>query len=464
MPRTIVPLPLALILLLSACSSLHYPVNPPLDAYSAERIDRARTLRPRGSSDRIFVVVTFSGGGTRAAAFGYGVLEELANTNIVFDGRERNLLNEIDVVSGVSGGSFIAAYFGLHGAETLQTFGPRFLYRDVQKALKRAVFAPRNWGSLWSSKFARSDLVADWFDREIFDRATFSDLSRKRGASVIINATDLTRGAPFSFIADQFALICSDLGKVHLARAAVASAAVPVLFSPITFRNYAGRCGYQVPDWVGTELANNQHDSRRGQRAELISSYLDSVERPYIHLVDGGLSDNLGLRAILDEVVFAGGIQQTVERQRLGATDHILFMVVNAQSGLNSSWDQLEGGPSARQVVDAATTVQINRYNFETVELLRRSVAAWGDELRNARCQAALAANAATTCSAVKMHLVEINFESVKDPGLRKTLRLMPTSFALPKDAVDQIRSTARALLRDSAEYHEFLQSVTAKP
>ncbi len=464
MPRTIVPLPLALILLLSACSSLHYPVNPPLDAYSAERIDRARTLRPRGSSDRIFVVVTFSGGGTRAAAFGYGVLEELANTSIVFDGRERNLLNEIDVVSGVSGGSFIAAYFGLHGAETLQTFGPRFLYRDVQKALKRAVFAPRNWGSLWSGKFARSDLVADWFDREIFDRATFSDLARKRGASVIINATDLTRGAPFSFIADQFALICSDLGKVHLARAAVASAAVPVLFSPITFRNYAGRCGYQVPDWVGTEPANNQHDSRRGQRAELISSYLESADRPYIHLVDGGLSDNLGLRAILDEVVFAGGIQQTIERQRLGSTDHILFVVVNAQSGLNSSWDKLEGGPSARQVVDAATTVQINRYNFETVELLRRSVAAWGDELRNVRCQATLAANAAATCSPVTLHLVEVNFESVKDPEQRKTLRLMPTSFALPRDAVDQIRSTARALLRNSTEYHEFLQSVTAKP
>jgi len=364
----------------------------------------------------------------------------------------------------VSGGSFIASYFGLHGPETLRSFAPRFLYRDVQKALKRAVFAPRNWGSLWSSKFSRSDLVADWFDREVFDRATFSDLARKRGASVIINATDLTRGAPFSFIADQFALICSDLGKVHLARAAVASAAVPVLFSPITLRNYAGRCGYQAPDWVSTELANNQHASRRGQRAELISSYLDSVERPYIHLVDGGLSDNLGLRAILDEVVFAGGIQQTVERQRLGATDHILFVVVNAQSGLNSSWDKLEGGPSATQVVDAATTVQINRYNFETVELLRRSVSAWGDELRNARCQAALAANAAATCSAVKMHLVEINFESVKDVEKRKTLRLMPTSFALPRDAVDQIRGTARELLRDSAEYHEFLQSVKDKP
>ncbi len=153
--------------------------------------------------------------------------------NIVADGRERNLLNEIDVVSGVSGGSFIAAYFGLHGAGHTENLRAALPVPGHTKALRRAVFAPRNWGSLWSDNYARSDLVADWFDREVFNKATFADLVRKRGAGVIINATDLTRGAPFSFIADQFSLICSDLGSVRLARAAVASAAVPVLFSPV---------------------------------------------------------------------------------------------------------------------------------------------------------------------------------------------------------------------------------------
>ncbi len=451
-------------ILLSACSSLHYPINPPLQNYSAERNERARTLRPRGSSDRLFVVVSFSGGGTRAAAFGYGVLEELAAHSIVVDGRERSLLNEVDVVSGVSGGSFIAAYFGLHGQETLQSFAPRFLYRDVQKALRRAVFAPRNWGSLWSDTFARSDLVADWFDREVFDKATFADLVRKRGAGVIINATDLTRGAPFSFIADQFALICSDLGKVRLARAAVASAAVPVLFSPVSFRNYAGQCGYETPDWVKTDMSGPSGNSRRSQRAELISSYLASSDRPYIHLVDGGLSDNLGLRAVLDEVIFAGGIQQAIERQKLGDTDHILFVVVNAQTGLNESWDKLEGGPSAAQVVDAATTVQINRYNFETIELLRSSFANWGRDLRAARCREDSTANKEVACNEVKLHLVEVNFESVRDADTRRALRLMPTSFALPRAAVDQLRGTARELLRDSPAFRQFLQAAAPKP
>ena len=452
----------AVFLGLAGCAA-HYPVNAPLTTYSEIRAERARTARPRNSSDRLFVVVTLSGGGTRAAAFAYGVLEELAATTIRFDDRDRALIDEIDVISGVSGGSFAAAYFGLHGRDMFATFESRFLYRDVESALKRAVFAPRNWGLLGSSNYARSDLVADWFDRNLFDRATFLDVARQRGASVIINATDITRGAPFSFIADQFALICSDLGKFPLARAAVASAAVPVLFSPVSLRNYAGSCGYQMPGWVTQELLDAPRETRRSQRAQLLSSYLDAKERPYIHLVDGGLADNLGLRAILDDVVNAGGIRQAVQRQRLGGTDEILFIVVNAQTGLNSSWDRLEGGPSALQVVEAATTVQINRYNFETVDLLRSSLSAWGRDLRALRCPGGAAAQpAGKECNDVKLHLVEVGFDSVRDPERRKTLRTLPTSFSLPAPAVDLLRSTAREQLRTSADFRGFLQDVAS--
>jgi NTE family protein len=456
-------LPLAAALL-GGCASLHYPVNAPLEKYDAERVERARTLRPRGSSDRLFVVVTFSGGGTRAAAFGYGVLEELAATRLMLDGRERSMLSEIDVVSGVSGGSFVAAYFGLHGEDIFQTFGPRFLYRDVEGALKRAVFAPRNWGKLWSDYYARSDLIADWFDRNVFEQATFLDIARQRGAGVIINATDLTRGAPFSFIADQFALICSDLGKMPVSRAVVASAAVPVLFSPITLRNYAGRCGFETPAWVGEELAQTPRETRRSQRARLLASYLNAEARPYVHLVDGGLSDNLGLRAVLDEVVFAGGIRQTIERQRLGDTDHILFIVVNAQSGLNGSWDKLEEGPTAAQVLDASTTVQINRYNFETVELLRSSFTSWARDLRATRCPGGDAVSPTQDCNDVKLHLVEIGFDAISDAAVRDELRILPTSFALPAPAVDRLRATARRLLRDSADFQAFLRSFASTP
>jgi NTE family protein len=329
------------------------------------------------------------------------------------------------------------------------------------------VFAPRNWARLYSPTYGRSDLVAEWFDNHLFDKATYHDLTAVRGPGVIINATDITRGATFSFIPDQFDLICSDLGSMPISRAVVASAAVPVLFSPISLRNYAGSCGYQTPAWMTAAIEAAPDDSRRQQRARLMASYNDSANRPYIHLVDGGIADNLGLRAILDDVISAGSIRQAFARQRLESTTHVLFVVVNAQAGLNADWDKVESGPSTTAIIDSATTVQINRYNFETVELLRSSFVQWANDLRDARCAARRepepVAQNSTPCEDVHLHMVEVSFETVADTKQQQYLKSLPTSFNLPPRAVDALRDTARSLLRDSPEFHRFLSEFQQK-
>ena len=71
-------------------------------------------------SNELLLILAFSGGGTRAAAFAYGVLEELAATPVVLGGRPRRLLDEVDLISAVSGGSFTAAYYGLYGFHALR--------------------------------------------------------------------------------------------------------------------------------------------------------------------------------------------------------------------------------------------------------------------------------------------------------------------------------------------------------
>ena len=72
-----------------------------------------------GRDPSLLVAVTLSGGGARAAAFGYGVLSELRRTQFQWNGRTHDLLEATDVISGVSGGSILAAYYAAHGAEGL---------------------------------------------------------------------------------------------------------------------------------------------------------------------------------------------------------------------------------------------------------------------------------------------------------------------------------------------------------
>ena len=104
---------LALAALVAAGGCARFPLNPPLAHYEAGAGYRFANLSHAHNSDSLFVVLTFSGGGTRAAALAYGVLEALRATPIVWEGERRSLLDEVDVISAVSGGSFTAAYYAL---------------------------------------------------------------------------------------------------------------------------------------------------------------------------------------------------------------------------------------------------------------------------------------------------------------------------------------------------------------
>ena len=114
------------LLVLFACAS--YPVNPRLESTPPELLRVA--VKENDRSDELRILLSFSGGGTRAAAFSYGVLELLADTMIEWGGRQRRLIDEVDVISSVSGGSFTAAYFGLFGDRIFKDFETRFLKQN----------------------------------------------------------------------------------------------------------------------------------------------------------------------------------------------------------------------------------------------------------------------------------------------------------------------------------------------
>lgn len=275
-----------LLALTAGCSHFgHYPVNAPLEKYAPDYGYVPRNMGPEGNSEDLLLILTFSGGGTRAAAFSYGVLEELQVTEIALGGKKRRLSDEVDMISGVSGGSFTAAYYGLFGDRVFEDFEQRFLKKDIQSAISSSIFLnPGNWFRLSSPFFDRSDLAAEYFGEQVFDGKTFADMLRRRGPMVIVNATDMSLGLRISFHQGAFDAICSDLSKFPVARDCAASSAVPGVLTPITLKNYAGTCGYKRPSMF--EMPASGYRLR--EMRETVDLVLDLKRKPYLHLVDGG--------------------------------------------------------------------------------------------------------------------------------------------------------------------------------
>jgi NTE family protein len=348
------------LLLLSGCSHFgHYPVNAPLNKYDPTYGYIGKNVGTEGNSEELLLILTFSGGGTRAAAFSYGALEELRATEVTIGGKKRRLLDEVDIISGVSGGSFTAAYLGLFGDRIFLDYEERFLKKNIQGSLTASVLLnPVNWFRLSSPFFDRSDLAAEYYDKNIFDGKTFGDMLKQKGPMVLINATDMSLGARFSFNQALFNAMCSDLSKFPVSRACAASSAVPGVLTPLTLKNYAGSCGYVVP----SELldADTSYPRREMSRDRMLM--LDAKEKPYFHLIDGGVADNLGLRAVEETVESVGNLWKTFQLTGREKVRKMAFIVVNAETKTDSKWDKGGIVPPFGAMLSNYSTIAIVRF------------------------------------------------------------------------------------------------------
>ncbi|TAJ21778.1 MAG: hypothetical protein EPO68_04160, partial [Planctomycetota bacterium] len=218
-----------------------------------------------------------------------------------------SLLDEIDYLSGVSGGALGAAYYVLHRPDTsdateLDAFFKRFraaMRSDFEEDSLARTFLRFYWVPLLFTYYHRGHLMASVFDASCFDGRTFADLPPPRAPypELVINATSYSSGQkfvitrlPVSAFDDSllfahlrqlrlsyqgffeghqplsnrgFDTIDSDLARYRIALAVVASAAVPNLLGPMVLR-----------------------DRTR-------------ADKTYEVLGDGGIYDNYGLESLL---------------------------------------------------------------------------------------------------------------------------------------------------------------------
>ena len=417
------------------------------------------------------VVLAFSGGGTRAAAFSYGVLEELRRTQLVTrQGKRVRLLDEVDVITGVSGGSFTALSYGLYGERLFDDYERRFLKRDVQGDLLSRFVNPENWSALWSSGWGRSEMAAQMYDEILFNGATFGDLDRSDGPLIVATATDISTGSRFTFVQSEFDLICSELDAVPLSRAAAASSAVPLVLSPVTFNNYGGTCNYQWPSWAKALLDPAKHARPAGrslQRLNELQNREDGASRPFLHLVDGGISDNLGMRGVLEAMEELEAVRGLRKQTRLDDVRRMIVFVVNSLSVPKTNWDKSERPPNDVAILLKATGVPIDRNSYEAVELLKDIVARW-KTLRHVRESEGFAIGASGALKEVidvpniEIYPIDVSFQALDDAAELEYLNDLPTSFVLSGEAVDRLRAAAGRIIVNSPEFQRLVKDLGA--
>jgi NTE family protein len=285
-------------------------------------------------------------------------------------------------------------------------------------------------------------------------------MAARKGPLVLMNATDMTHGIRVGFTQEAFDIICSDLSRFQVARAAAASSAVPMLLSPLTLRNYAGTCGYKIPEGFEGMLKSRTVSERQFYLANNIAPFLNSETKPYIHLVDGGVADNLGLRAILDRVILKGSVWELIRGTPKENVHKVVLIVVNAETQPDTKWDRSEGIPPLGAMMSSYSSISIERYNEETLALLKESVKLWADEIKTERCKGKAMSTEPGSCGDIQIYVVEVKFDALRDETERMYFKRFPTSFKLAPEKVDQLREVAHRILGESEAFQKLLRDL----
>jgi NTE family protein len=430
----------------------------------ALRRPTARALPTNG--DDLVVGLAFSGGGTRAAAFSYGVLSELDRTEAGPAGRNGPLLDRIDFVSGVSGGAVTAAYFGLRGRAALSDFRERFLLRNAEESL-RTPFNPVSVIRAYEGGVNDAQQFPRWLDENLFHGATFKELDAPDRPHVLINASDVYNRTPFVFNETTFKAICSDLNSYPIADAVAASAAMPVVFAPIVLTSYANRCRAKIPNWITEVQGNPSAPLLLRDPANAIARYRDGSV-PYIKLLDGGLVDNYGLSGFTIARLSAQTPHGPLTAQQAVKVRRVLFLIVDAGRGPSGDWAQSIDGPTAPEIVRAAADTAIDSSARSSFTAFDQTMSEWRDTLVRWRCSLSpperqkYAVGARWDCRDLKFFVGRLNFEQL---GLRRALALnsIPTRFKLSQEDVEGLIAAGRDALRTSPTFHAFLGSVDGR-
>lgn len=453
MRRALLPL-----LILLGCAPWNQPQNVALEG------ENAALSTPATGDGELYIGLAFSGGGMRATAFAYGMLQELQAAGVE-TGNPDGLLGEVRLVSGVSGGSVMAAQLGLYGPSGIDGFREKFLITDAEAYMTTSGFNPLTIIKGVAGGVNGRDTFGRYLDDTLFKGATFADLRRSR-IKTWINATDMANNTPFLFSPETFDALCSDLSRVRLSEAVAASAAFPLVFTPIVLEAHQSKCTYQEPDWLTAARYNPEATAAMRAHARALESYTNPEEVRFVKLLDGGITDNFGTTGLAVERARAQVPYAPLTAEEAVKLKRMLFLVANAGVDKDYDWTRRVEGPGGVNLAMSIATSAMSAASRSGYDSMRGELRLWESELIEWRCALPLAevrrlrgSTEGWDCKDVKLFVGEASFASLpKDQ--RDRLDAVPTRLKLPQAQVDMVIEAGRQATRATPEFNGFLASL----
>ena len=434
------------------------PINSPVGIVTLPPTPYAPNPGDDGS---VMVGLSFSGGGMRASSFSYGVLRELDEIVIDEHPYTRTLLDDVRMISGTSGGSVMAAYFGYRGREGYRDFPDKFLSRNVEASMSTSTISPVNLGKALAGGVNDRKSFARWLDENLFSGATFASLRRRNAPVVWITATDIFNGTPFVFNHDTFAALCSDLDRIRLADAVAASSAVPVVFRPHVLEAGGASCAFDRPDWMKRALSDPQAPLRLQAYARSLETYHDSLDHKYLKLLDGGLTDNIGVTGFAMERAGADNAHDPLTAEEAVKLKTLFYIVADAGRQPAPEWGGRRTGPKLRQLVPTLFDTAITSSMRQGYDALDLAVEKWRDELIGYRCglpsvevRRLRGTLQGWDCHDIEIITEHLSFRSL-DGAAFEEMNDVPTRLRLPQATVDKVIAAGRVAVRSNPRIRE---------
>lgn len=442
---------LASLALLSGCATRDVgPINI-VNSYAPPH--EAKYITDGGDDGTTVMALAFSGGGMRASAFSYGVLTALDDIYIDEIPYRRSMVDNIRMISGVSGGAVVAAYFGYKGRDDYRDLDRRFLYQDPESSMQTSMFSPITVSRALAGGVNDRSTFARWLDQNLFDQANMSSFFRPNAPTVWINASDIYNRTPFLFSHDTFAALCSDLDQVPISDAVAASAAFPVVFSPVILKTKRTRCNYEHPEWLTRALDDPRHSLRLQAYAKAIEAYQKNTNLNYVRLLDGGLTDNLGLTGFALKRAAADSLHGPLSPEEAVKLRHFIFVIADAGRSQTETWGKDMNNLAIGKLLMAATDTSMSASLRDQIDALRQAVSIWRDQLIQYRCSLPASkireirgTTANWNCRDVNTVVEHLSFADL-DPETARDLNGVATRLTLKPEQVNKLVAAGRQVV-----------------